>query len=283
MKKASFCIGALALLVVIAVGCNNVVKGADNTPVYSEEVQKVIQQYHGIGEEHNKLLSDFYFGNDSLRSVAVPSSGDYKSLSVEEYFGKFEKAYYFDSMDDAARSAVGTGMTTQMVEKELISSGAAQYIAQIESILNTPLDSLEATQDAITAVEAQAIPQLSDGDLDQFMSYAETAKASLEFWTDNYTVLSGENDEESARFFSWIRRKWNQYKNKLAMMAASDAAGAAAGAAVGAKLGAAIGGVGAGPGAAIGAAVCGGASSIEGFKTGKLCIVISLDKIKREM
>lgn len=27
MKKASFCIGAVALLVVIAVGCNNVVKG----------------------------------------------------------------------------------------------------------------------------------------------------------------------------------------------------------------------------------------------------------------
>lgn len=40
MKKASFCIGAVALLVVIAVGCNNVVKGADNTPVYSRKSRR---------------------------------------------------------------------------------------------------------------------------------------------------------------------------------------------------------------------------------------------------
>ena len=266
-----------------AAGCGNVMKNASGSPVYSEEVQSVIYQYSCIGVEHNKLLSDFYFDNESLRSVTAPSSIHYKSLSVEEYFGKFEKAYYFESMDDTMRSTVGTGMTAQMVEKNLISSGVAHYIAKIESILNAPLNSLEATQEAITAVEAESIPQLSGGDLDQFMSYAETAKASLEFWTDNYILLSGENDEESARFFSWIRRKWNQYKNKLAMMAASDAAGAAAGAAVGATIGASISGVGAGPGAIIGATAAGTASSAEGFKTGKLCIVVPLTKIKQKM
>ncbi len=271
MKKVSFCIGAVALLVAIAVGCNNVARGATGAPVYSEAVQKVIQQYHGIGEEHNKLLSDFYFGNDSLRSVAVPNSGDYKSLSIEEYFGEIDNVYYFGSMDSSRRNAVETSMTVQMVERDLISSGAAQYIAQIESILNAPLDSLEATQEAITAVEAQAIPQLSGGDLDQFMSYAETAKASLGFWTDNYTILSGENDEESARFFSWIRRAWNKHKHKLAMMAASDAAGAAAGAAVGIVIS------GGNTAAALKAAVkSSAASSAAGFRAGKLCVVIRL-------
>lgn len=273
MKKASFCIGAVALLVAIAVGCNNVARGTTGAPVYSEEVQSVIQQYSDIGVEHNKLLSGFYFDNESLRSVAVPDSTHYKSLSVEEYFGKFEKAYYFDSMDDAARSAVGTGMTAQMVENELISSGAARYIARIESILNAPPDSLESTQEAITAVEAEGIPQLSGGDLDQFMSYAETAKASLEFWTDNYAVLSGEEDEDSARIIAWFRRKWNQYKNKLAMMAASDAAGAAAGAAVGAVAAAASGNPAV---IAVVAAACSAASSAEGFRTGQLCVIVKL-------
>lgn len=286
MRKLPFFAVFVVLLATFVAGCGNLVKenGSKSGAVpLTEEAKQVISQYSGLGAQHNEMLYDFYFDNDSLRSVAAPTSQQYKSLSISDYFGQLDKVCYFDSMDSSQRNAVGTGMTAQMVEQDLISPGAAGYIARVESILINPLDSLEATQNAITAVEAQAIPQLSGTDLDQFMSYAETAKASLDFWADNYATLSGETDEDSARFFSWIRKKWDEYKHKLAMMAASDAAGAAAGAVVGASIGAGAGGIGAVAGAAIGAAAASVASSAQGFQTGKLCVVIPLEKIKQKM
>ena len=78
---------------------------------------------------------------------------------------------------------------------------------------------------------------------------------------------------------------WNKYKHRLGMMAASDAAGAAVGALIGAGFGTQILGAPYGTeiGAVIGATVVGSASSAEGFKTDAICIVVSLDSIRKKI
>ena len=114
----------------------------------------------------------------------------------------------------------------------------------------------------------------SGSELCEFISYAETAKASLAFWSENIEMLEAGVDKNSKKGRWIFRRLWNKYKHKIAMMAASDAAGSAAGAGAGYAIG--------GPhGAAIGAAVAGAVSSLQGFRNDSVCVAVPIDKIKK--
>lgn len=156
------------------------------------------------------------------------------------------------------------GLVSEMLSENLISGSAAQSIKKIEEVLNDPEKSVEEMDYAITQIQKETIPLLSGDDLSQFMAYAETAKASLVFWDENYDELS-----------YGIRGERSVFK-RIAMAAASDAAGAAAGAAFGASIAGK-------PGAIAGGTVAGAASSAAGWKSKKLSIVIPFTKIIDEI
>ncbi len=288
MKKINFGIALSLIGIAMIMGSckNNLVGTSENSVSKETEIEKHLskllpEQYSQIGTNHNQILSDFYFGSSNSRSATT----NYKQLSVEDYFGEFDKIYYFDINDNEKNSRNVTNeyfSTDSLLENELISSESAEYISEIENLLNNPLDSLEETQDAISKIEIQVLEDKKDN-LYDFFSYAETAKSSLEFWTQNIETLENSNENINSR--GVIKNLWNQYKHRIGMMALSDASGAGTGACIGAYLGIQILGTdGAVIGATVGGTVVGAASSAKAFKEDKFCVVVSIkditDKIK---
>ena len=242
------------------------------------------EKYEEIGINHNDMLNDFYFNNANRQILNAKVS--YKDFSIEEYFGRIDKKYYFkDMIYDFSRNASNdVSVTETLVRNELLTEEGAEYISKIESILDEPLNSLEETKNAISEIEIEVLDNPENESLYDFFSYAETAKASLDFWNENIEIL--ENNEELNNVDRGIISDiWNKYKHRLGMMAASDAAGAAVGALIGAGFGTQILGAPYGTeiGAVIGATVVGAASSAEGFKTDAICIVVSLDSIRKKI
>lgn len=144
-----------------------------------------------------------------------------------------------------------------------------------ENILHDLPDTIEETRDVISSIELDCISTSNESVLPEFISYAETAKSSLEFWAENIELLEGTANDNTGR---WIFKDlWNKYKHRLGMMAASDAAGAAAGAAIGfaATKSSYV--------AAGCAVVAGAVSSEEGFRQDCVCIIIPLEKIQAEI
>lgn len=236
------------------------------------------EQYADIGKEHNRILSDFYFGKKNNRS----SIADYKAISIEDYFGEFNETYYFKDIKytNSRNISNAENITDSLVENKLITEENSIFISEVEKILDQPFNSLEETQNAISKIEIDVLSSNSNKDLYEFISYAETAKSSLEFWTENIDELEQSKVSNYRSIFNF----WKKYKHKIGMMAASDAAGAATGAGIGALLGAEIlGPTGSAIGAAIGAAVVGTASSAKGFQEDKVCVVISYDELKKKI
>ncbi|MCR4734212.1 MAG: hypothetical protein K5829_04285 [Treponema sp.] len=285
MKKVKF-LGLALIASVVFAGCNSSFEeNTNDDDSASKLLAKILpEQFADIGNNHNEILNDFYFGSE--RSV-LNNGTKYKELSVEDYFGVFDEVYYlkdFSILDSRTADVEDVSVTDSLLEKELISDIDANYISKIEKVLDAPLETLEETQNAIAEIEVQALNTVENSDLYEFFSYAETAKASLEFWTENIETLENSEDlsETSARWI--IKDAWNKYKHKLGMMAASDAAGGAVGAGIGAAIASTIfGPESAGMGAIIGAAVVGSASSAEGFKQDKVCIVVSISDIEKKI
>ena len=257
--------------------CSNNAKdvSGENDILESKLYSIIPEEYCNIGKSHNKILNDFYFSN--TQRSASSTEINYKDLSVEDYCGKIDTVYYIRSIpQEIARNAASTDISAAqfMEDKKLISAESSKYIALTESIIEKPSNSLEETQAAISKIELNALNEKSGSELCEFISYAETAKASLAFWSENIEMLEAGVDKNSKKGRWIFRRLWNKYKHKIAMMAASDAAGSAAGAGAGYAIG--------GPhGAAIGAAVAGAVSSLQGFRNDSVCVVVPIDKIKK--
>lgn len=269
----------LGFATVLAMGCSSDLSfdKRESSVQLSEQEKNIIAKFSAIGEQHNQILTDYY----ELHSGRFIEASSLHEDKFDDYF-EIDNETIFISIESENTEFRSASEEFSLVEKldnqGLVYSDAQKYILSVEKILEEPCESLERTQNEILKIEQDAINNLSDDALVQFMSYAETAKYSLTFWSDEYEVLAEENP--SARFISSL---WKKYKKKVAMAAASDAAGAAAGAAIGASIGSAIPGVGSATGAAVGAVVAGAASSAEGFKKGKLCVVIPLTKIKNKL
>ena len=266
MKRLSSIVAFGVLVILFVAGCSQDVKFAADSNV-SPEVQEAIIHYSDVGKRHNLELERFYFSQMTGRSGAVA----YKSLAIEDMYGEVERIYFGDMI--VGRSADGATVVETLAEKQLVSENAVALLARIEKLLRNPLSTRELMNQAIVEVQEVAVATLDGTELDQVMSYAETAKASLEFWTENFGTLTNENSGWS------LQKWWDTNKHKIAMMAVSDAAGAAVGAILGASIGSSVGGVGAGPGAGVGAVICGAASSIQGFKDDKFCVVIPWEQL----
>ena len=274
-KKIFFCLVAATTFL----SCKNEV----NDPVSKEiefknekELSLILpEKYEEIGINHNDMLNDFYFNNANRQILNAKVS--YKDFSIEEYFGRIDKKYYFkDMIYDFSRNASNdVSVTETLVRNELLTEEGAEYISKIESILDEPLNSLEETKNAISEIEIEVLDNPENESLYDFFSYAETAKSSLEFWAENIELLEGTANDNTGR---WIFKDlWNKYKHRLGMMAASDAAGAAAGAAIGfaaTKSSYVTAGC---------AVVAGAVSSEEGFRQDCVCIIIPLEKIQAEI
>ena len=275
MKKIQFLFFLPAVLCLFS--CSNNAKdvSGENDILESKLYSIIPEEYCSIGKSHNKILNDFYFGN--TQRSASSTEINYKDLSVEDYCGKIDTVYYIRSIpQEIARNAASTDISAAqfMEDKKLISAESSKYIALTESIIEKPSNSLEETQAAISKIELNALNEKSGSELCEFISYAETAKASLAFWSENIEMLEAGVDKNSKKGRWIFRRLWDKYKHKIAMMAASDAAGSAAGAGAGYAIG--------GPhGAAIGAAVAGAVSSLQGFRNDSVCVVVPIDKIKK--
>lgn len=275
MKKIKFLFFLPAVLCLFSCSNNAKEVSGENDILESKLYSIIPEEYCNIGKSHNKILNDFYFGN--TQRSASSTEINYKDLSVEDYCGKIDTVYYIRSIpQEIARSAASTDISAAqfMEDKKLISAESSKYIALTESIIEKPSNSLEETQAAISKIELNALNEKSGSELCEFISYAETAKASLAFWSENIEMLEAGVDKNSKKGRWIFRRLWNKYKHKIAMMAASDAAGSAAGAGAGYAIG--------GPhGAAIGAAVAGAVSSLQGFRSDSVCVAVPIDKIKK--
>lgn len=276
MKKIKF-LFLLPAAVLCLFSCSNNAKdvSGENDILESKLYSIIPEEYCNIGKSHNKILNDFYFGN--TQRSASSTEINYKDLSVEDYCGKIDTVYYIRSIpQEIARNAASTDISAAqfMEDKKLISAESSKYIALTESIIEKPSNSLEETQAAISKIELNALNEKSGSELCEFISYAETAKASLAFWSENIEMLEAGVDKNSKKGRWIFRRLWNKYKHKIAMMAASDAAGSEAGAGAGYAIGCPHG-------AAIGAAVAGAVSSLQGFRNDSVCVVVPIDKIKK--
>lgn len=261
-----------------------------------EEINKdkiILQYKKTIGDEHNNVLSLYYAPRIKSRTVSVVDEETY----FNDFFGITEDSKILRLPKPLTRSnedvenLVIESLVTEMILEGLVDLNAATYMEQVEQVLKNPPENsdeirvvIATMQAAVTDIEYQAISSLNDKALYEFMSYAETAKASLLFWAENYeTLTESELEESSTMTKGWFSNLINNTVKKITKAAESDAAGAAAGAAVGAAIGALVSGAGAGPGAAIGAVTAGAASSICGFNSAKLCIVIDYSKIQSEI
>lgn len=272
----------LTLVSVMMFSCANDVKENNFSETERKLYSILPDSYAEIGNKHNEMLSDFYFGEENR--LARSSGTDYKNLSIEAYFGDVSVSYNFKPFSVLkTRNAVeeGNSVAREMVDLDLISEEAGEYIAHVEAVLDNLPDSLEEAKDAISVIELDYLDSSDGNIMPEFISYAETAKASLEFWSENLELLEGASDDVIGRWS--LKSLWNKYKHKLKMMAASDAAGAAAGAAFGAALGASVAGIGAAYGAAIGASIAGTVSSAQGFQSDCVCVVIPVTKIQQKM
>lgn len=272
----------LALASIMMFSCVNDVKENNFTDTERKLYSILPDSYAEIGNKHNEMLSDFYFGEENR--LARASGTNYKNLSIEAYFGDVSVCYNFRPFSVLkTRNAVeeGNSVAQEMVDLDLISEEAGEYIAHVEAVLDNLPDSLEEAKDAISVIELDYLESSDGSILPEFISYAETAKASLEFWSENLELLEGSSDDVIGRWS--LKSLWNKYKHRLKMMSASDAAGAAAGAVFGATIGFAGGGAGAAPGAVIGAALAGAVSSVQGFKNDCICVVVPVGMILERM
>lgn len=258
MKKLNFTAVIVAGLVAVSMsGCKNQLETTGTTQ-YSVELGE-------IGTRHNDMLTELYQLNNQNRSANCGTT----ESDMNAYFGEYEVL--------ATAEFSNNGIVNQLVEKDSISNVAAEYMTQIEDLLNNPLDTFDEMIDAIVSIENNASQSLTGTDYIEFNSYADTAKASLLFWTENLETIDNMPDSENARWI--IKDFFNKNKHKIGMAAASDAAGAAAGAALGAAIGSSIPGIGTATGAIIVGAASAAASSAMGYKEDKLCVIIALGSL----
>ncbi len=257
MKKTNFMAIIVTGLVALSLaGCKNQID--NNEHKYKVELGE-------IGTRHNEMLTELYQLNNTSRSSDAGTTED----DINAYFGEYEVIATAEFSKD--------GIVNQLVEKGTVSDVAAEYIFKIENLLNNPLDTFDEMITAIVSIENEAKQVLVDTDYIEFESYADTAKGSLLFWTENLETIDSMNAKEDGRWI--IKDFFNKNKHRIAMSAASDAAGAAAGAAIGAALGSEIPGVGTALGAAIVGVASGAISSAMGYKDDCFCVIISLGNL----
>lgn len=168
------------------------------------------------------------------------SYGKYAQIGTEVYsalentFGDSEsaRAVLDGSVKISADSTVDATSLEDLLSKNYVSKTAGDYIKKIDDAIDNN-DDLDSILSAISSIEEEALANLSEADKDSVLTYAESAKATLVYFTNA-------EDDSVARF------SFSSFKKKVKKVATAAAKGAAVGAVTGAVKGV-IGGVAGGP------------------------------------
>lgn len=143
-----------------------------------------------------------------------------------------------------------------LLENNYISETAAAYIKRIESAIDSA-GSKTGFNEEVSAIETEAMENLSDSDLDSVMYYAEASKASADYWTE---------DDGEARF------SFRKFRKRIKKIMISSS--------LGTLVGGFLGGVATGhsPIGIAAGAIGGCISSAKGaYDSGEICIIVKIN------
>jgi hypothetical protein len=185
--------------------------------VPDEKTQAVIDEYSIIGTSHNEKLTGYY--------------QDTTDKSSETFNKYFEISSNYSPLTLSIIGASGKGfqpnsIVDELDKEEMLDSDELIYLKKIENILYSSYASSNdviSTQNYITKIEGEAVINVSEDSLAVIMSYAETAKSSLTYWSSDTSLLMSSSlmKNTSARAATGAELVF--------LVAAADAAGAAAG------------------------------------------------------
>lgn len=281
----------------------------------------IARKHDIIGIGHNIMLEEVYSElNDKLQHKLSKSRkiiDEPVYLSQEEYFSViesyFKKYSVFSSqraldLNNDEKSEVkiyesidDVGYSTQLIEQ----------IHKVDRIAEKPNLSVYQVVRDIELLEREVVEEelLSEEDLNIFLSYSSTARASTAFWTNNMSkwdrLTNNDAGQDLVKLDFWNQKvtpeiyngiwKTNHYLNqdnqlilpakavvdvikKAVLIAAADAAGAAIGASIGSTAIFTIGATTIG-GAAAFAVIVGATSSAATAGSGEFSIVVPVHKV----
>ena len=226
MKKVlSVILSGILIASIILTGCSNI--SSEDVKTTEKEETHAFGKYSDFGVTLKSCFEGTY--DTSAQRSIVEDDLDYLELDASKSSADFLK------------------------ENGFISEIAAVYINKIEILFDNVTDIKEINV-KISAIEQEVMNNLFDKDLDAVMYYAEAAKVSASYFSDNDT-------NRSAR---WGWKSIKKIRNVVVSTAASAVVGAGVGfVASGGNLAATI----------ITAATCGFAGGKESYSTGKIVIV----------
>ena len=201
MKKILSTLIAGALIAsMVFTGCSDISVEEDKTQDSKESIS--FGNYSKFGAELKSRFENSY------------KSYEKRSLDSTEYIDfNDETSLIFNENESSSNFLLRNGH---------ISVEAAAYIDRIESFFNNEEINIdtEAVNIKITAIEQKAMEKLSGKDLDAVMYYAEAAKASVSFFSENAI------NNFAAR---WSWKKIRKIRNIVVSVAVSSTIGGALG------------------------------------------------------
>ncbi len=201
MKKIlSSVIASLMLMSFVLSGCSQLSDGESKT---SSSSAAQFGKYSEFGASVKSGFEEKFGDAEEARSALLsePSVAESDENSDENV----------EYLDEDVSSA------EYLLENNYISETAAAYIKRIASAIDNA-GSKASFNEEVSAIETEAMENLSDSDLDSVMYYAEASKASADYWAE---------DDAEAR---WSLRKFcRKYRHVII----SSGLGAVAGAVIG--------------------------------------------------
>ncbi len=191
MKKIlSSVIASLILMSFVLSGCSQL---SDSETKTSSSSTAQFGKYSEFGASVKSGFEEKFGDAETARSAILSETIVSESDEISD-----ENVEYLD--EDASGAEY-------LLENNYISETAAAYIKRIESAIDNA-GSKASFNEEVSAIENEAMENLSDSDLDNVMYYAEASKASADYWAE---------DDGEAR---WSLRKFcRKYKHVIASAA----------------------------------------------------------------
>lgn len=239
MKKIlSSVIASLMLMSFVLSGCSQLSDGETKT---SSSSTAQFGKYSEFGASVKSRFEEKFGDAEEARSALLSETSVAESAENSD-----ENVEYLDEDVSGAE---------YLLENNYISETAAAYIKRIESAIDNA-GSKASFNEEVSAIETEAMENLSDSDLDSVMYYAEASKASADYWAE---------DDGKARF------SFRKFRKRIKKIMLSSSLGTLVGGLVG-------GGVSGGSpiGIAMGAVKSCIASAKEAYDTGKISVVVKI-------
>ena len=189
VRKVIF-LGLVIVSITMVTSCKQEMETAVEEIQLTEQEAQIIEQYSEIGKGHN----------DAVKRVYANLSRSAVSLSEEEYidfileilsndvfdFKTFYENGCFEVLtfgNLGGRSVESSSPVQYMLQTGLINTETYNFMNEIEILLSSSNQEYSYLIREITKIETKAMKVLNGDSLNIFMSYSETAKSSLEYWT----------------------------------------------------------------------------------------------------